>query len=45
MTEERPRTVVKDVTVCNWISAWDPKDNMSIGSFLKRLKQQQKWEG
>ena len=28
--DEIPKTVVKDVAVCNWVPAWDPKDSTSI---------------
>jgi hypothetical protein len=30
MPDEIPRTVVKEVAVCNWVPDWDPKDNTSI---------------
>jgi hypothetical protein len=35
MPDEIPKTVVKDVAVCNRVLAWDPKDNTSIVSFFK----------
>ena len=35
MPDEIPRTVVKDVAVCNSVPAWDPEDSTSIVSFFK----------
>ena len=30
MPDKISRTVVKVVAVCNWVLAWDTKDNISI---------------
>jgi hypothetical protein len=38
MPDEIPRTVVKEVTVCNWVPAWNPKDNTSIVLFFKMVE-------
>jgi hypothetical protein len=35
MPDEIPKTVVKDVAVCNWVPVWDPEVNPSIVSFFK----------
>ena len=29
---------MKEVAVCNWVPAWDPKDKVSIGSFFKKIE-------
>ena len=38
MAEGARRTIVKEVAVCNWVPAWDPKDKVSIGSFFKKIE-------
>jgi hypothetical protein len=38
MPDEIPKTVVKDVAVCNWVPVWDPKDYTSIVSFFKKIE-------
>ena len=38
MPDEIPKTVVKDVAVCNWEPGWEPKGNTSIVSFFNKVE-------
>ena len=38
MPDETPKSIVKDVAVCNWEPVCDPKDNTSIVSFFKKIE-------
>ena len=39
MTNKLRPTLVKDVAICNWVLAWDPKNNMPVVSFFKKIEE------